>query len=139
MRTIITYGTFDLLHVGHIRLLQRAYALGDQLIVGLSTDEFNRDMKNKVTVTPYADRCKILMNLRTVSLVIPEFSWDQKPNDIEKYNVAEFVMGDDWKGQFDELEHYCKVTYLPRTGDVSTTLIKNHIGNGINGQIAGSY
>lgn len=135
MKTILTYGTFDLLHVGHIHLLRRARALGDQLVVALSTDEFNKEMKNKTTVVPYADRRLLLTNLRCVDLVIPETCWKQKISDIQKYDVTEFVMGHDWQGHFDHLKDYCKVTYLPRTESISTTLIKTHVRNGAEGQV----
>lgn len=135
MHTIITYGTFDLLHIGHVHLLRRARALGDRLIIGLSTDEFNRDMKDKTTVVPYSDRRLMLVHLRCVDMVIPETCWEQKPLDIQKHNVSEFVMGCDWQGQFDHLDRHCKVTYLPRTKNVSTTLIKGHVLSGAQGQV----
>lgn len=127
MRTILTYGTFDLLHVGHINLLKRAKDLGDQLIIALSTDEFNLIEKNKVCTHSYADRKVILESLRFVDLVIPEENWEQKNTDIEKYSVTTFVMGDDWQGKFDFLEDKCEVVYLARTENISTTEIKNMI------------
>lgn len=139
MRTILTYGTFDLLHVGHVNLLSRAFALGDRLVVGLSTDEFNKNMKDKTTVVPYVDRRLILMQMRCVDQVIPETCWTQKPSDIQKYNITEFVMGHDWQGRFDYLSRYCKVTYLPRTEKVSTTLIKRHVRNGSQEQVAACH
>ena len=123
MKRVITYGTFDLLHIGHINLLKRAKALGDYLIVGLSTDEFNR-VKNKKAYYPYEDRKKILESIRYVDLVIPEVNWEQKVRDILEYKVDIFVMGDDWAGKFDELKDYCQVVYLPRTEGISTTQIK---------------
>lgn len=126
MKTILTYGTYDLLHVGHISLLKRARALGDRLIVGLSTDEFNLK-KEKHSIFSFHERKIILESLKYVDKVIPEKNWEQKALDIKKYNVDIFVMGDDWKGKFDELEKLCKVTYLARTPDVSTTYLKNKL------------
>lgn len=123
MITVLTYGTFDLLHVGHVNVLRRARALGDRLIVGLSTDEFNQQ-KNKTAVVPYHDRHTMLQSLRFVDAVIPETDWEQKPLDIQQYGVAKFVMGHDWRGRFDRLQEYCEVIYLPRTENVSTTQIK---------------
>lgn len=125
--TVITYGTYDLLHIGHINLLQRARALGDKLIVALSTDEFNWKMKQKKCIQPYHERKLIIESLMFVDLVIPENSWEQKINDIKQYCVDSFVMGDDWLGKFDFLKEYCKVIYLPRTPDISTTQRKNEI------------
>lgn len=127
MRTILTYGTFDLLHIGHINLLRRAKNLGDRLIVALSTDEFNRVEKNKICTNNYADRKVILESLRFVDLVIPEENWEQKTTDVDKYNVDVFVIGDDWKGHFDYLKAKCEVVYLPRTANISTSGIKNLI------------
>jgi len=130
MKTIITYGTFDLFHVGHLNLLNRAKALGDRLVVALSTDEFNLNMKNKVTAIPYEDRKAILEALRCVDLVIPENNWEQKISDVQDHNVSVFVMGDDWQGKFDFLSPYCLVHYLPRTQQISSTGIKRHIESG---------
>lgn len=129
MRRIITYGTFDLLHYGHINLLKRAKEKGDYLIVALSTDEFNLEKKNKKTYFSYKIRKQLLEAIRFVDLVIPENSWEQKSNDISLYAVDEFVMGDDWKGQFDylETETKVKVTYLERTPEISTTQIKKDL------------
>lgn len=127
MITVITYGTFDLLHVGHINLLRRARALGDRLIVGLSTDEFNHDMKNKTTIVPFYDRQTMLHSLRFVDLVIPETNWEQKALDIQEYGVGKFVMGHDWRGHFDHLGKLCEVIYLPRTENISTTHIKETV------------
>jgi len=124
--TIITYGTFDLFHVGHARLLRRLSALGKRLIVGCSTDEFNAG-KGKRTAIPYHHRVEILQSCRYVSKVIPENSWDQKRRDIVKYKVGLFAMGSDWAGKFDELNDLCDVIYLPRTQDVSTTELKELI------------
>lgn len=135
MKTILTYGTFDLFHVGHLNLLKRARSLGDRLVVGLSTDEFNLDMKNKVTAIPYKDRKFILEHLTCVDLVIPEMSWEQKIDDVIKYNVDVFVMGHDWEGKFDFLSEHCDVHYLPRTENISSTMIKKHLSSGNRGQI----
>jgi glycerol-3-phosphate cytidylyltransferase len=123
MTTIITYGTFDLFHIGHLRLLQRLRKMGDRLIVAISTDEFNA-LKGKKTIIPFEQRAEIVENIKGVDLVIPEKSWEQKKEDIEKYDVNIFAMGDDWKGKFDFLEKYCQVVYLERTKDVSSTGIK---------------
>ncbi len=122
-KTVITYGTFDLLHWGHISLLKRARALGDKLIVGLSTDEFNSS-KHKRAIHGFNERKYILEAVRYVDLVIPEVTWEQKESDILKYKVDIFVMGSDWKGKFDNLKEYCEVIYLPRTEGVSTTELK---------------
>ena len=124
MKTVITYGTFDLLHKGHIYLLQRAKALGDYLIVALSTDEFNLDKKNKVCVQPYEERKLILESLRFVDEVIPEEDWEQKVTDVKKHHVDIFTIGDDWEGKFDFLKEYCDVVYLKRTEGISTTARK---------------
>ncbi len=121
MRRVITYGTYDLLHYGHINLLRRARALGDYLIVALSTDEFNEQMKHKICVQSYDERKLILESLRYVDLVIPENNWEQKSEDIQLYKVDIFVMGSDWSGKFDYLEELCHVQYLPRTEGISTT------------------
>lgn len=122
-RTILTYGTFDLFHVGHLRLLQRLRALGDSLIVGVSTDEFNAG-KGKKSIVSFDHRCEIVRNLKCVDLVIPEKSWDQKKEDILNYQVSIFGMGDDWRGKFDHLGVCCEVAYLPRTQNISSTQLK---------------
>lgn len=127
MKTVLTYGTFDLLHKGHINLLQRAASYGDQLIVGLSTDEFNLKQKGKSAYTSFDDRKYMLEAIKYVYLVIPEVSWEQKICDIKKYNVDAFVIGDDWRGRFDYLKPYCEVIYLERTGGISTTQIKHDL------------
>ncbi|MBN8235138.1 glycerol-3-phosphate cytidylyltransferase [Halobacillus kuroshimensis] len=127
MKRIITYGTFDLLHYGHINLLQRARSLGDYLVVALSTDEFNSEKKNKTTYFSYYERKKLLESIRYVDLVIPENEWAQKIKDVQEYNVDTFVMGDDWKGEFDFLEEICDVVYLERTPEISTTKIKSDL------------
>ncbi|NLG35719.1 MAG: adenylyltransferase/cytidyltransferase family protein [Lentisphaerae bacterium] len=123
MNTVLTYGTFDLFHIGHLRLLERARALGDRLIVAVSTDTFNEG-KGKRTVIPYADRAAIVQALKIVDEVIPEESWEQKRDDIRRFNVTTFVMGDDWAGKFDDLKDACDVVYLPRTDGISTTELK---------------
>lgn len=127
MRRVITYGTFDLLHYGHINLLQRARALGDYLVVALSTDEFNWNSKNKKTYFTYDIRKKLLESIRYVDLVIPEEDWEQKITDVQLYKIDAFVIGDDWEGKFDFLKDYCEVVYLPRTPEISTTQIKNDL------------
>lgn len=124
MRRVLTYGTFDTLHYGHIRLLQRARALGDYLIVGLSTDEFNA-RKNKQAFHSWEERKAHLEALRYVDLVIPEMNWEQKPDDVRLYHVDVFTMGSDWTGKFDELAALCDVTYLERTNGISSTLIRS--------------
>lgn len=127
MKIIITYGTYDLLHEGHLNLLRRAKELGDYLIVGLSTDEFNK-VKNKKAYYNYSQRKQLLEALRFVDEVIPEVSdKEQKLNDIKKYNVHTFVMGDDWRGAYDYLKEFCDVKYLPRTPNISTTRIKKDL------------
>ena len=128
MKRVLTYGTFDLLHYGHINILKRAKALGDYLIVGLSTDEFN-SIKNKKAYHNYETRKKMLEAIRYVDLVIPENNWEQKVNDIKKYEVDVLVMGDDWAGsdKFTYLQDYCEVIFLPRTPGVSTTQIKEDL------------
>jgi glycerol-3-phosphate cytidylyltransferase len=127
LRRVITYGTFDLLHYGHINLLQRARALGDYLVVALSTDEFNWNSKNKKTYFTYDIRKKLLESIRYVDLVIPEEDWEQKITDVQLYKIDTFVIGDDWEGKFDFLKDYCEVVYLPRTPEISTTQIKNDL------------
>jgi len=129
LKKVITYGTFDLIHKGHIRLLKRAKALGDHLTVCVSTDEFNA-LKGKKAYTSYEDRKYILEAIRYVDEVIPEKGWDQKIKDVEERHIDTFVMGDDWKGKFDFLKDYCEVVYLPRTEGISTTKIKRDLGLG---------
>jgi glycerol-3-phosphate cytidylyltransferase len=126
-KTVLTYGTYDLVHKGHILLLERAKQLGDYLIVGLSTDEFNR-VKNKECVYPYQDRLMIVSAIKYVDEVIPEENWEQKVDDIKRLGVDILVMGDDWEGKFDWLREYCEVVYLPRTPGISTTQIKTGLG-----------
>jgi len=124
MKKVITYGTFDLLHYGHINLLRRARELGDYLIVALSTDEFNWNEKSKKCYYTYDKRKQMLEAIRYVDEVIPEENWEQKNTDVVKYGVDVFVIGDDWKGKFDFLKDKCEVVYLPRTPEISTTQIK---------------
>jgi len=123
---VLTYGTFDMFHIGHVRLLERLSQLGGRLIVGLSTDEFNAG-KGKKAVIPYEDRAAILRACRYVDEVIPETHWDQKALDVARYDVSVFGMGSDWEGKFDELKALCRVVYLPRTQDVSTTEIRGTV------------
>lgn len=127
MKKVITYGTYDLLHIGHINLLRRAREMGDYLLVVLSSDEFNA-IKHKTAYHSYEERKLILEAIRYVDEVIPETCWEQKINDVKNNNIDIFVMGDDWKGQFDFLKDYCQVVYLPRTGGISTTKIKTDLG-----------
>ena len=127
MKRVITYGTFALLHYGHINLLRRAKQYGDYLIVGLSTDEFNWNEKQKKCYFSYEKRKQLLEAIRYVDLVIPEENWEQKISDVKEYHIDTFVMGDDWKGKFDFLKDYCDVVYLPRTPEISTTQIKKDL------------
>ncbi len=127
MKKVITYGTFDLLHYGHINLLRRAKELGDYLIVALSTDEFNWNAKQKKCYFTYEQRKKLLEAIRYVDLVIPEETWAQKVSDVQEFRVDTFVMGNDWEGKFDFLKDYCEVVYLPRTPEISTTQIKQEL------------
>ena len=127
MRKVITYGTYDLLHYGHVKLLQRAKALGDYLIVALSTDEFNWNEKQKKCYFSYEERKSLLEAIRYVDLVIPEESWEQKISDVKEFKVDTFVIGDDWEGKFDFLKEYCEVVYLPRTEGISATKIKGDL------------
>ena len=126
VRVGITYGTYDLFHIGHLRLLERSRALCDRLVVGVSTDEFNA-IKGKRTAVPFEDRAEIVAALRCVDLVIPESTWDQKRDDVQEHDVDVLVMGDDWSGQFDSLKEYCEVVYLPRTPGISTTELRGHV------------
>ncbi|MCC0760474.1 MULTISPECIES: glycerol-3-phosphate cytidylyltransferase [Bacillus] len=126
MKKVITYGTFDLLHWGHINLLKRAKSLGDHLTVAVSSDEFNT-MKNKKAYHSFEHRKMIIEAIRYVDEVIPECSWDQKKKDVVNKDIDVFVMGDDWNGEFDYLKDYCKVVYLPRTVGISTTKIKKEL------------
>ncbi len=129
MKTVLTYGTFDLFHIGHLRLLERAKALADggELIVAVSTDEFNWGSKQKRSAISYEDRATIVGALKCVDKVIPETSWEQKVNDVQTHHVDIFVMGSDWEGKFDFLKPYCEVIYLPRTEGISSTQIKTDL------------
>ncbi|MGG4466426.1 glycerol-3-phosphate cytidylyltransferase [Paenibacillus alvei] len=126
MKKVITYGTFDLLHWGHINILKRAKELGDHLTVALSSDEFNA-IKDKKAYHSYENRKMILEAIRYVDEVIPEHDWDQKIRDVVDHNIDVFVMGDDWEGKFDFLKDYCEVVYLPRTVGISTSKIKKDL------------
>ena len=126
MKKVITYGTFDLLHVGHVNILRRAKALGDYLVVAISSDEFNA-LKGKKAYYSYEDRKTILEAIKYVDEVIPENTWEQKIQDVKEHNIDTFVMGHDWEGKFDFLNDYCEVIYLPRTEGISTTKIKKDL------------
>lgn len=128
MKRILTYGTFDLLHYGHIRILKRAKELGDYLVVAISTDEFNA-IKGKKAYYDYETRKKMLEAIRYVDLVIPEETWEQKVKDVQDYKIDVVVMGDDWAGsdKFDYLKEYCEVKFLERTPGISTTQIKSDL------------
>ncbi|ETP67506.1 nucleotidyltransferase [Planococcus glaciei CHR43] len=128
MKKVITYGTFDLIHHGHINILKRAKDLGDYLIVGLSSDEFNA-IKGKAAYHSYEERKLILEAIKYVDEVIPEHNWGQKVSDIQSNGVDTFVMGSDWEGKFDDLSEHCEVVYLPRTEGISTTKIKTDLFN----------
>lgn len=126
MTVVLTYGTFDLLHVGHVNLLRRARAMGDTLLVGLSSDSFNA-IKHKRATQSYADREAVLRAIRYVDDVFPEDSWEQKAEDIRRHGADVLVMGSDWRGHFDDLARYCRVSYLPRTENISSTALKASI------------
>lgn len=126
MKKVITYGTFDLFHVGHLNILRRAKELGDYLVVAVSSDKFN-EMKGKKAYHSVNDRVAILEAIEFVDEVIVEEGWEQKNSDIKEHNIDIFVMGDDWKGKFDDLKELCEVVYLPRTQGISTTKIKNDL------------
>lgn len=128
MKKVITYGTFDLLHPGHVNILRRAKDLGDYLIVAVSSDEFNA-LKGKKSYYSFEERRHILDAIKYVDEVIPEHNWEQKVQDVQKHEVDVFVMGDDWKGEFDFLSEYCDVVYLPRTEGISTTKIKKDLNS----------
>lgn len=130
MKRVITYGTFDLLHYGHINLLRRAKELGDYLVVVVSTDEFNWNEKNKKCYFSYEKRKAMVEAIRYVDLVVPEENWEQKRTDVHKYDIDVFVMGNDWEGHFDFLkEEGVEVVYLPRTPEISSTQIKTDLNN----------
>jgi glycerol-3-phosphate cytidylyltransferase len=128
MTTVITFGTFDVLHVGHLRILQRSRALGDRLVVGVSSDALNLAKKNRRAVFNQDERCELVANLRTVDEVFIEESLELKRHYIETYRADILVMGDDWAGKFDEFNDICRVAYLPRTPSISTTAVIEHIG-----------
>lgn len=136
MKVVLTYGTFDLFHIGHLKILERAKALGDRLIVGISTDEFNA-IKRKRSTIPFQHRKEIVQAIRYVDLVIPEDSWEQKIGDVQKYDVDVFVMGDDWAGKFDFLKKYCEVVYLPRTPEVSSTQLRTDLDDEVREKLTG--
>lgn len=123
-KIVITYGTFDMFHIGHLHLLKRLKALGDKLIVAVSTDEFNK-LKSKRTLIPFEQRMAIVEAIREVDMVIPEETWEQKVDDIKKYNVTTFAIGNDWEGKFDHLSELCEVRYFERTNGISTTELKD--------------
>ncbi|WP_368653168.1 glycerol-3-phosphate cytidylyltransferase [Ornithinibacillus sp. 4-3] len=131
MKKVITYGTFDLLHTGHINILRRAKQLGDYLVVAISSDEFNAE-KGKKAYYSFEQRKAILEAIRYVDEVIPEHNWEQKIKDVKDHDIDVFVMGDDWKGEFDFLNDLCEVVYLPRTVGISTTQIKKDLNNANN-------
>ena len=125
-KIVLTYGTFDMFHIGHLNLLNRLKNLGSKLIVAVSTDEFN-SIKGKKTLIPFEQRALIVQNIKCVDMVISEENWEQKIDDIKKYNVDIFAMGEDWEGKFDFLKDYCEVIYLPRTQNISTTELKKEL------------
>ncbi len=124
----ITYGTFDMFHIGHLELLKRIKGMADELVVAVSSDEFN-ELKGKKTIIPYEQRAKIVEAIKYVDRVIAEDSWDQKIEDIKEHEIDLFVMGDDWDGKFDDLREYCDVLYLPRTDDISSSDLKKALNN----------
>ena len=126
MIKVITYGTFDTFHYGHFFLLERAKALGHHLTVCISTDEFNKNQKRKIAKLNFAERVRIIKSLKFVDDIYPEKSWDQKISDIKNFNISIFAIGDDWQGKFEFLKSYCDVIYLPRTNNVSSTLIRGY-------------
>ena len=132
MKKVITYGTFDVLHYGHIRLLKRAKELGDYLIVALSTDEFNA-LKGKKSFYPYEIRKELLKSIKYVDQIIPEENWEQKITDVKKYGIDVFVIGSDWQGKIDFLKEFCEVVYLERTDGISSTKVRNEIQQSLDG------
>jgi glycerol-3-phosphate cytidylyltransferase len=132
-KTVITYGTFDMFHVGHLRLLKRLRSIGDRLIVGVSTDTFN-ELKGKKTLIPFEQRAEIVAALACVDMVIPEHCWEQKPQDIRQHHVDIFAIGDDWLDKFDYLAELCEVRYLARTEGISTSALKCALGRVLDGQ-----
>lgn len=130
MKKVITYGTFDLFHIGHLNILRRAKELGDYLIVAISSDAFNLNEKNKVCQISDQDRMEIVRAIRYVDEVILEENWEQKIQDVQKYDIDVFVIGDDWSGKFDYLKEFCEVIYLPRTEGISSSRIKAELKKG---------
>lgn len=124
--TVLTYGTFDLFHYGHSNVLKNASKLGSRLIVGVSSDQFNK-AKGKQAYEPLATRLNNVSKLHFVTKAIVEDSWEQKISDIKRYNVSTFVIGDDWRGKFDFLKTYCDVLYLPRTPEISSTILREQL------------
>jgi glycerol-3-phosphate cytidylyltransferase len=129
MTTVITFGTFDVLHVGHLRILQRSRALGDRLVVGVSSDALNFSKKERYPVFSQEERCELVANLKCVDEVFVEESLELKREYVKQYDADVLVMGDDWKGKFDFLSDICQVSYLPRTPSISTTAVIEHISN----------
>lgn len=127
-KTVITYGTFDMFHIGHLNLINNLRKNGDKVIIGISTDEFN-EVKGKKTLIPFEQRKKIVESIKGVDLVIAESNWEQKIEDIKKYNVDIFIIGNDWEGKFDYLKEYCDVVYVNRTENISTTQLKKSLTN----------
>ena len=127
-KIVITYGTFDMFHIGHLNLLKRMKVFGDTLIVAVSTDQFN-EIKGKKTLIPFEQRSAIVESIRYVDKVIPENNWKQKIEDVQKMDVDTFIIGDDWKGKFDFLTEYCEVIYLERTKDISTSMLKKSMSS----------
>jgi len=125
---VITYGTFDMFHIGHLNLLKRMKEYGDTLIVAVSTDQFN-EIKGKKTLIPFEQRSAIVESICYVDKVIPENNWEQKIEDVQKMDVDTFIIGDDWKGKFDFLTEYCEVIYLERTKDISTSMLKKSMSS----------
>ena len=127
-KIVITYGTFDMFHIGHLNLLKRMKVFGDTLIVAVSTDQFN-EIKGKKTLIPFEQRSAIVESIRYVDKVIPENNWEQKIEDVQKMDVDTFIIGDDWKGKFDFLTEHCEVIYLERTKDISTSMLKKSMSS----------
>ena len=127
-KTVMTYGTFDMFHIGHLNILRRAKSYGEKLIVAVSTDEFNREKGKKVLI-PFEQRAEIVENIKCVDMVIPEKEWTQKVNDIKELNVDLLIMGDDWNQKFDYLKEYCDIIYLERTKNISSTQLKKSLIN----------
>lgn len=127
-KTIITYGTFDMFHIGHLKLLERLSEMAEKVIVAVSTDEFNA-LKGKKVLIPYEQRAAIVASIKYVDMVIPEENWEQKEQDVKKHGVDIFAIGKDWEGEFDFLAPLCEVVYLERTQNISTTDLKKSLRN----------